>query len=98
VGCFLRFSLLCCYAPNIYLNLFNLKHYHIRGVVEVLMMYTLGIFAGTYSQRLYLKNCKLQDAYDKLKRYAEEKIHMEQEIARSEKLRVMGQLSAGIVP
>lgn len=84
------------YAPSIYMNIFNLKHYQIRSLVEILMMYTLGIFAGIYSQRLYLKTCKLQDAFEKLKKYSQEKIKMEQEIAKSEKLRVMGQLSAGI--
>lgn len=84
------------YAPTVYLNIFNLKHYHIRSLVEILMMYTLGIFAGVYSQRLYLKTCRLQDAFEKLKKYSQDKIKMEQEIAKSEKLRVMGQLSAGI--
>ncbi|UOD35691.1 HAMP domain-containing histidine kinase [Deferribacteraceae bacterium V6Fe1] len=84
------------YAPSVYLNIFSLKHYHIRSFVEILMMYTLGIFAGIYSQKLYREKLKVQNAYKELEQAAEEKIRLEKEYAKSEKLRVMGQLSAGI--
>jgi len=84
------------YAPGVYLNLFDLQHYQVRSFVEILMMYTLGLFAGLYSQRIYLQNSKLKQTYEQLEKSIEEKIKMEKEVAKSEKLRVMGQLSAGI--
>lgn len=95
-GFFSAFIITLFYAPEVYTNLFSLQHYQIRSFVEVLMMYTLGLFAGLYSQRLYLQNTKLKETYRELEKSTEEKIRMEKEIAKSEKLRVMGQLSAGI--
>jgi signal transduction histidine kinase len=95
-GILASFVITVSYAPNIYLNIFELKHYHLRSFVEVLMMYTLGIFAGFYSQKLYLEKIKVQNAYKELEAATEEKIRMEKEFAKSEKLRALGQLSAGI--
>ncbi|MCB4205359.1 HAMP domain-containing histidine kinase [Deferribacterales bacterium Es71-Z0220] len=95
-GILASFVITISYAPNIYFNIFELKHYHLRSFVEVLMMYTLGIFAAFYSQKLYLEKIKVQNAYKKLEAATEEKIRMEKEFAKSEKLRALGQLSAGI--
>jgi signal transduction histidine kinase len=95
-GILASFVITISYAPNIYFNIFELKHYHLRSFVEVLMMYTLGIFAAFYSQKLYLEKIKVQNAYKELEAATEEKIRMEKEFAKSEKLRALGQLSAGI--
>ncbi len=102
-GLISAFVITIFYAPGVYLNIFDLRHYHIRGFVEVLMMYTLGLFAGLYSQKLYLQNYKLKQMRDELEESlkmlqnsTDEKIQMEKEIAKSDKLRVMGQLAAGI--
>jgi len=95
-GLLTSFVITIFYAPSIYLNIFSLKHYHIRNFVEVLMMYTLGIFAGIYSQKLYSEKLKVQKAYKELEQAVEEKIKLEKEYAKSEKLRAIGQLSAGI--
>ena len=95
-GLISAFIITVFYAPDVYLNILNLQHYQIRSLVEILMMYTLGLFAGLYSQRIYLQNKKLKETYEQLEKSIEEKIKMEKEVAKSEKLRVMGQLSAGI--
>jgi len=102
-GLISAFVITIFYAPGVYLNIFDLRHYHIRSFVEVLMMYTLGLFAGLYSQKLYLQNYKLKQMRDELEESlkmlqnsTDEKIQMEKEIAKSDKLRVMGQLAAGI--
>ncbi|MGA1847145.1 sensor histidine kinase [Deferribacter abyssi] len=99
------FSLLLSviYNLDVYLNLFHLPHYLIRPFIEILMIYTVGLFTGVLSQKLYNENLKLQKLTEELKeslellrKRTEEKIKMEREIAKSDRLRVLGQLSAGI--
>jgi two-component system sensor histidine kinase HydH len=75
----------------------------VRPILEVAMMYTLGIFSGLFSQKLYLEKEKLFNVSEELKKSielieknADEKIRLEKEIARADRLRVLGQLTAGI--
>ncbi|KAA0257147.1 GHKL domain-containing protein [Deferribacter autotrophicus] len=91
------------YNFDVYLNLFRLPHYLIKPFIEVLMIYTVGLLTGVLSQKLYNENLKLkmlteelQESLELLRKNTEEKLKMEREIAKSDRLRVLGQLSAGI--
>lgn len=90
------------YNPRVYL-MFHNDHDLIRPTIEVIMMHTLGIFSGIFSQRLYLEKEKLRKVSEDLKvslelleKSMDEKLKMEKEIAKSDRLRVLGQLTAGI--
>lgn len=92
------------YNPKSYMLIMGYKDSGlIRPFLEIVMMYTLGIFSGLFSQKLYLEKEKLRIVSEELKRSltlleesVEEKIRMEKEIAKSDRLRVLGQLTAGI--
>lgn len=67
------------------------------------MLYTVGIFTGVFAQKLYLEKLKLEEAKQKLSSLLEElqnsiseKMKMEKEIARIDRLRLMGEISASI--
>jgi signal transduction histidine kinase len=91
------------YNPKAYLIVFSGDKELIRPVLEILMMYTLAIFSGLFSQKIYCEKEKLKKVSEELKdslvlleRSVEEKIKMEKEIAKADRLRVIGQLTAGI--
>lgn len=96
------FVLSFIYEPKVYM-IFHLNSEMVRPAIEVMLMYTLGIFSGIFSQRLYLEKEKLrkvseelQQSLNLLEKSIEEKIRMEKEIAKADRLRVLGQLTTGI--
>lgn len=101
-GLISSFILSLIYNPRVYL-IFSIDTDLLRPIIEVIMMYTLGIFSGIFSQKLYVEKEKLRKVSEELKLSLElleksmaEKIRMEKEIAKSDRLRVLGQLTAGI--
>lgn len=50
------------YDYEVYLYLFNLPHYKLRGFVEILMLYTVALFTGFFSQKLFIEKKKLEQA------------------------------------
>ena len=91
------------YNPKAYLIVFLEDKELIRPALEILMMHTLAIFSGIFSQKIYSEKEKLRKVSEELKdslalleESIEEKIKMEKEIAKADRLRVLGQLTAGI--
>lgn len=96
------FILSFIYDPRVYM-IFHLNSELIRPAIEVMLIYTLGIFSGIFSQKLYLEKEKLrkvseelQQSLNLLEKSMEDKIRMEKEIAKADRLRALGQLTAGI--
>lgn len=101
-GLIASFVLSLIYNPRVY-RIFHLNSDLIRPAIEVIMIYTLGIFSGFFSQKLYLEKEKLRkiseelrDSLFLLEKHMDEKIRMEKEIAKADRLKVLGQLTAGI--
>lgn len=93
------------YDTRVYSHLihFNIPHYLIRSAVEIAMMYAVGLISGYFSSKLNREKRKLksvsnelQRSYELLENNMQEKIEMEKQLAKDDRLRVMGQLSAGI--
>ncbi len=103
-GIFSAFLLSLIYNPKSYLILLGVKDLDLlRPFLEIVMMYTIGIFSGLFSQRLYLEKEKLRQLTEELRnslilleKSIDEKISLEKEMARVDRLRVLGQLTAGI--
>lgn len=91
------------YDYEVYLYLFNLPHYKLRGFVEILMLYTVALFTGFFSQKLFIEKKKLEQAntrqaelLSELQNSIEERMKIERELARIDRLRLMGEISASI--
>ncbi|MGB9730762.1 MULTISPECIES: hypothetical protein [Calditerrivibrio] len=50
------------YDHEVYLYFFNLPHYKLRGFIEILMMYTVALFTGFFTQKLFIEKKKLEQA------------------------------------
>lgn len=104
-GLISAFVLSILYEARVYFHILHgdIPHYLIRAVVEIIMMYAVGIIAGYFSSKLKREKQKLEEVSEELKnsyRLLEqnmlEKIAMEKQLAKDDRLRVLGQLSAGI--
>jgi signal transduction histidine kinase len=79
------------YSPAAYLHLLRLdfSHYIVPSMVEVSMVYAVALVAGYFS-------VKLKNEKKKVEQVSGEMLEMERQIAHDDRLRVLGQLSAGI--
>jgi signal transduction histidine kinase len=79
------------YSPNAYLGVFtgHLGHHHVPSLVEISMIYAVGIVSGYFSG-------KLKDEKKKVEKMSAEKLLLEKKMAHDDRLRSLGQLSAGI--
>ncbi|PMP69441.1 MAG: hypothetical protein C0187_07050 [Calditerrivibrio nitroreducens] len=91
------------YDHEVYLYFFNLPHYKLRGFIEILMMYTVALFTGFFTQKLFIEKKKLEQAnirqaelLTELQNSIEERMKIEKELARIDRLRLMGEVSASI--
>lgn len=72
-------------------------------LIEAALILTVGIFTGFSSQKLYLEKAKFMDVslelsktLDVVKKRSEELLLLEREVARTDRLRMLGQLIAGV--
>lgn len=91
------------YDYEVYLSILSIPHYKLRSFIEILMLYTVGVFTGFFAQKLYLERLKLENTkhklaslLDELQNSISEKMKMEKELARIDRLRLMGEISASI--
>ncbi|MGC8925485.1 MAG: histidine kinase dimerization/phospho-acceptor domain-containing protein [Calditerrivibrio sp.] len=91
------------YDHEVYLYFFNLPHYKLRGFIEILMMYTVALFTGFFTQKLFIEKKKLEQAnirqaelLTELQNSIEERMKIEKELARIDRLRLMGEVSVSI--
>jgi len=79
------------YSPSAYYNLLCLciEHHSVPSLVEVSMLYAVGIVSGYFSG-------KLKDEKRKVEQVSAEKLQLEKQMAHDDRLRSLGQLSAGI--
>jgi len=79
------------YSPSAYLGVFSghLGHHHVPPLVEISMIYAVGIVSGYFSG-------KLKDEKRKVEQMSAEKLLLEKKMAHDDRLRSLGQLSAGI--
>lgn len=90
-GFFISVVLTGIYSPDSYVHIFKLDfpHHIMPSIVEVTMVYAVALLAGVLSNRL--KHEKL-----KVEMVSEEMLELERQVAHDDRLRVLGQLSAGI--
>lgn len=90
-GLFVSVILTLIYSPAAYLHLLHLSlpHYIMPAVVEVSMVYAVALLAGYLSGRLKKEKLKVE-------KVSKEMLEMERQLAHDDRLRVLGQLSAGI--
>lgn len=79
------------YSPRAYIFLFNFDfpHHILPSMVQVSMLYAVGGLAGFLSSKLIREKSKVE-------KYSSEMLELEKQLAHDNRLRVMGQLSAGI--
>jgi signal transduction histidine kinase len=79
------------YAPKAYFLLFtmNVTHSIVPSIVEISMIFAVGGIAGYFSS-------KLRREKQKVEKVSAEMLELEKQIAHDDRLRVLGQLSAGI--
>ena len=79
------------YSPSSYLQLIrlNFPHHALPAMVEVTMVYAVGLLA------VFLSG-KLKKEKQKVEKVSEEMLKLERQMAHDDRLRVLGQLSAGI--
>ena len=79
------------YSPNAYIGVFSghFGHHHVPSLVEISMIYAVGIVSGYFSG-------KLKDEKLKVEQMSAEKLLLEKKMAHDDRLRSLGQLSAGI--
>lgn len=72
-------------------------------LIEAALMVTVGVFTGFFSQKLYLEKEKfmgvsheLSETLDVVRKRSEELLLLEREVARIDRLRMLGQLIAGV--
>lgn len=102
-GLISAFVISLLYDYEIYFHFPEIPHYKLRSFIEIVMLYTVGIFTGYFSQKLYLDNLKLKETREELakslndlRNNIEEREKMEKEIARLDRLRLMGEVSFSI--
>jgi signal transduction histidine kinase len=77
------------YDYRVYTHIFPFEHFLIRSYVEVSMMFAVGAIAGYFSS-------KLRKSMELLRLETEHKLELEKKLAHDDRLRVLGQLSAGL--
>lgn len=79
------------YAPMAYFSIAtgSVHHHHVPSIVEISMIYAVGIVSGYFSK-------KLKDEKKKVEIVSENMLALERQLAHDDRLRALGQLSAGI--
>lgn len=79
------------YSPNAYLHIFtfDFSHHIIPSIVEVSMVYAVALIAGILSD-------KLRKEKEKVEAVSAEMIELERKVAHDNRLKAIGQLSAGV--
>lgn len=79
------------YSPNAYIGVLSghFGHHHVPSLVEISMIYAVGIVSGYFSG-------KLKNEKHKVEQMSAEKLLLEKKMAHDDRLRSLGQLSAGI--
>jgi len=90
-GITVSFLLTVIYSPRAYLHIIQLDiPHHIQpAVVEISMVYAVGLIAGYFSSKLRNEKIKVEEV-------SKEMLELERQVAHDDRLRVLGQLSAGI--
>lgn len=90
-GLIMSVLLTMIYSPSAYIHLLNLNftHHVLPSMVEVTMVYAVGLLAGYLSGKLKKEKLKVE-------KVSSEMLELERQIAHDDRLRVLGQLSAGI--
>ncbi|PLX67292.1 MAG: hypothetical protein C0603_09475 [Denitrovibrio sp.] len=90
-GFFISVILTAIYSPSSYQHILQLDfpHHSIPAIVEVTMVYAVALLAGVLSNRLKREKLKVE-------KVSEEMLELERQVAHDDRLRVLGQLSAGI--
>jgi len=90
-GFFMSVVLTLIYSPKAYLHILNLDfpHHIIPTIVEISMVYAVALLAGVLSG-------KLKKEKQKVEKVSAEMLELERQLAHDDRLRVLGQLSAGI--
>lgn len=79
------------YSPYTYFHVAAgcVQHEHASSIIEISMIYAVGIVSGYFSK-------KLKDEKKKVEKVSSEMLNLERQMAHDDRLRVLGQLSAGI--
>lgn len=79
------------YSPQSYFHVAAgcVQHQHVPSIVEISMIYAVGIVSGYFSKQL-------KDEKKKVEKVSADMLSLERQMAHDDRLRVLGQLSAGI--